>query len=84
MNERKFTVSFPSIKYLICISALLVALRIFNCIDWSPILLLFPIWFPYAFAVTAVIFVYFIKYFLLTVFWCVDKFVDICRKIFKR
>jgi len=59
-NEPIFTIPIFSIWYVI-ITLILILMRVTNIVDWSPLVLLLPIWFPIVFVIFIIIVLYTLK-----------------------
>ena len=82
-NNTIFKISFPSIKILLTISALLVLLRCCSVIDWPVWLLFLPLYAPYLIVVALMLLVYIIKYTALAIINVIDFSIKIYNKIKK-
>ena len=59
-NKPAFTIPIFSPWYVI-ISLILILMRVTNIVDWPPMVLLLPIWFPITFVIFIIVVLYIIK-----------------------
>jgi len=59
-NKPIFTIPIFSFWYVI-ISLILILMRVTNIVDWSPIVLLLPIWLPIVFVIFITVVIYTLK-----------------------
>jgi len=80
-NKELFKISFPSIKILLAISALLVLLRCCSIIDWPVWILFLPVYAPYVIVAVLVLLFYIIKYSALAIIYIIDFIIKTFNKI---
>ena len=80
-NKELFKISFPSIKILLAISALLVVLRCCSVIDWPVWILFLPVYAPYVIVAVLVLLFYIIKYSALAIIYIIDFIIKTFNKI---